>query len=123
MVALDHLTANRLAKICGLLSSSHDGERASAARKASEILRSNGVSWSDVFAPALPAPPPRPQPAYNSTQPAHVMNTVWALQFSHRLTSWEHDFLESLGRQQRLSAKRSTVLSGIIARLRQAGAG
>lgn len=38
----------RFTKILGMLGSSHDGERAAAALKATELLRSAGKSWSDV---------------------------------------------------------------------------
>lgn len=38
----------RLRKICGLLSSDADGERATAAKMATALLRENGKTWSDV---------------------------------------------------------------------------
>lgn len=41
----------RFRKICGMLSSAHDGERAAAARKASEFLASHGLTWSSVSLP------------------------------------------------------------------------
>lgn len=42
------MDVSRFQKILGLLGSSHDGERAAAALKASQLLRSAGKSWSDV---------------------------------------------------------------------------
>lgn len=42
------LDAARFAKICGLLGSDHDGERAVAARKATEMLRAAGMTWQGV---------------------------------------------------------------------------
>ncbi len=49
----------RFRKVCGLLSSQHDGERAAAASKATEMLRAAGRSWADVgvgaWSPALMA--------------------------------------------------------------------
>lgn len=38
----------RFRKICGLLGSAHDGERAAAALKATELLRQHGLGWADV---------------------------------------------------------------------------
>lgn len=43
---------DRLRKICGMLGSTHAGERAAAALKATEILRAAGLSWAQVIAPA-----------------------------------------------------------------------
>lgn len=37
-----------LRKLCGLLGSEHDGERATAARKATEFLRTQGLTWQDI---------------------------------------------------------------------------
>ncbi len=46
---LDEATAGRLAKILGLLSSDHIGERAAAAAKADALVRSVGLTWPDVI--------------------------------------------------------------------------
>lgn len=39
---------SRLRKICGLLASDHDGERAAAALRATSILRAAGLTWLDI---------------------------------------------------------------------------
>ena len=49
MTMLDPRTADMLAKLCGLFSSDHDGERASAAQKADQIIRSRGLSWRQII--------------------------------------------------------------------------
>ena len=41
--------ASRLAKLCGLFGSDHDGERASAAAKADALIRERGLTWRDVI--------------------------------------------------------------------------
>jgi hypothetical protein len=46
----------RLIKIAGLLASDQEGERASAAARASEILSRNGLSWAQALA-AIPVVP------------------------------------------------------------------
>lgn len=38
----------RFKKVCGLLGSEHDGERAAAALKATEILKAAGMNWGDI---------------------------------------------------------------------------
>jgi len=44
--ALDPRDAERLVKLCGLIGSAHDGEALNAARKAHELLRRNGATWT-----------------------------------------------------------------------------
>jgi hypothetical protein len=41
--------AHRLVKLCGMLGSAHDGERAAAGLKADQLLRENGLRWPDVI--------------------------------------------------------------------------
>lgn len=45
MSELDH---DRFRKLCGMLGSEHDGERAAAALKATELLKASGKTWADV---------------------------------------------------------------------------
>lgn len=47
------LDVEKLIKVVGLLASTHDGERASAARMASDVLKAYGVSWEEVFRSAF----------------------------------------------------------------------
>lgn len=53
------LNLARFRKVCGLLSSNHDGERATAASMATAMLRAAGMSWADIgvgaWSPALVA--------------------------------------------------------------------
>ena len=54
MIAPD--TVDRLAKLCGMLGSAHDGERAAAAMKATAMLQSLGMTWRElVEAAAMPS--------------------------------------------------------------------
>lgn len=39
---------DKFRKVCGLLTSEHDGERATAARMATDILKQRGLTWADV---------------------------------------------------------------------------
>lgn len=46
--------ADRLAKLCGMFGSDHDGERAAAAAAlANQLVRAHGLTWGDVI--VLPA--------------------------------------------------------------------
>lgn len=47
----------RLAKVCGLLGSDHDGERASAARAATAILLAAGLTWEQLILAELERDP------------------------------------------------------------------
>ena len=120
MAALPPDAAAKLSKICGLLASSHDGERSAAAYKATQLLQSHGLTWSDVIAPARPAStlPPRPQ----SHGPVHVAVARAALQHAGHLTNWEVAFLQSIARQRRLSLRQEATLTGIVQKLRMGGA-
>lgn len=45
---MDGASLDKLRKICGLLGSEHDGERATAARMASALLQKSGVAWNAI---------------------------------------------------------------------------
>jgi hypothetical protein len=46
---LDPKVVDRLAKLCGMFGSHHDGERAAAAAMADELVRKAGLTWYDVI--------------------------------------------------------------------------
>jgi len=48
-VALPARDLDRLIKLCGLLTSDADGERATAARMASDLLRAHRLTWAEVL--------------------------------------------------------------------------
>jgi hypothetical protein len=58
-MVLDPASARRLVKLCGMLGSAHDGERASAAALANKLIRSSGLTWSDVIRAPSIVPPRR----------------------------------------------------------------
>jgi hypothetical protein len=45
---MDAKTIARFRKVCGLLGSTHDGERAAAGARATAMLKAAGKSWADV---------------------------------------------------------------------------
>jgi hypothetical protein len=54
-LGLDHDSAERLARLLGMLGSDHDGEVVNAGRMADRLVRQNGLTWPDIIAPKHPA--------------------------------------------------------------------
>lgn len=117
----------RLARILGLCGSAHAGERAAAALKAHEFIRSRGWTWPDVLNPPParvhrqePPPAPEPQAAPTRMSPAAA---VWCLKNGrHLLTEWERAFLVSLASFPRLSGKQRRRLKQIVLKIEAATA-
>lgn len=105
--ALQPKLAERLSRICGMLGSDFDGERAAAGAAATRLLRDAGLSWDDLLRPcAAREAPPRPT--------GHRARAVQAMARGALLTEWERGFLESLARQVRpLSPRQAAVLRRI----------
>jgi len=107
-VRLPTPTIDKLAKVCGLLGSDQDGERAAAAYHATVILRAAGFTWRDVIERAFDPSPPRYGP------PVSWQAEVAAfLQQADFLTDWEVDFLRSIRWRSRISDKQRRVLENI----------
>ena len=43
----------RLARVCGLLGSEHDGEALAAARQAEKIRKRMGLTWAELLVPSI----------------------------------------------------------------------
>jgi hypothetical protein len=108
---LDPRTADRLAKLCGLFSSDHDGEALSAARKADRLLRDQGLRWQDIILTEDQAAVRRLDPVENQIE--------FALANINRLRQWERGFIYDINRcRHHLSAKQISKLNEIDAKLR-----
>jgi hypothetical protein len=92
--ALDLASAHRLAHICGMFGSDHDGEVVNAARLADRLVRERGLSWSQVIeARAATLQPPR-KPACAAEWRALAM---WLRRnFSQHLNSREGQFVAQM---------------------------
>jgi hypothetical protein len=102
MTSLDPHTADRLTKLCGLFGSNCDGERASAAAKADQLIRAHGLRWRDVI--ALP--------------PIGTIDKIrFALGHIDVLSRWEHGFLLGIRHKPTLSEKQLAVLDDIMAKI------
>jgi len=114
MAELPAEAADRLVKILGMLGSQHDGERAAAARKADEIVRTElGMTWTDVLGAAGGERRKWKEP--RDTPEAVAM----ALAFSECLTEWEHEFLKDVFGKRRFSPKQKDVICRIVDKTRK----
>ncbi|MGI8853619.1 MAG: hypothetical protein ACR2GC_10100 [Methyloceanibacter sp.] len=98
---LDPRVADRLAKLCGLFSSDHDAERASAAAKADQLIRSYGLTWGQLIAPSW---------SPTSTIEGQI---GFALANLPALSMWERGFVYSVCGKHELSEKQQAVLDRI----------
>jgi hypothetical protein len=106
-VPLDPRAADKLARICGLFGSEHDGERASAAAKADKLVRAQGLTWFDVISP-------NPNAA-----PVSLREQIrFALAHVDLLSRWEHGFLLGIRKRRNLSDRQAAVLAEIVAKVR-----
>jgi hypothetical protein len=105
---LDPQTADRLAKLLGLLGSAHDGERAAAGAKADALVRERGLTWRQVIVPQ------------NGSGTAD--HALWKFVASNRdlLTDWERDFIRCIGGRKSLSEKQWALLEQLAAKVRRA---
>lgn len=114
----------RLVKIAGLMTSDQDGERASAAAKATALLRQHGLTWRDaLFPPAAKAPPP-PPPSGVFVYQTHRWQDYARLAHANRrlLNEFEKVFAESLvNRWKPPSAKQHEILERMCAWLAHRG--
>ena len=106
-IFLPHPELEKLAKLCGLFSSHHDGERASAAAKADEILRSLGLTWRDIVLN-------KPAPAGRSieAQIAEILAYISAL------NAWEKKFIRSLDGKVYLTPKQRAKVDQVYRKVR-----
>jgi hypothetical protein len=125
MRPLPPAVADRLVRICGLLGSDHAGEAASAAAAATKIIRSAGLTWSELLAPIVTPPAPSARPRHRHAP--HCGPGDWraaaaaCLQRPGLFSEWEHNFLYSVLGFRRLSPKQEAILARLVERVRAAG--
>jgi hypothetical protein len=103
---------DRLAKLCGMFGSHHDGEVSNAARLADTLVRDLGLTWRDVI-----KMPPRAPPAITDWRTA----ARFCCANQDRLSARELDFIATLARWRgEPTAKQTKWLEDIVARLRRA---
>jgi len=115
---LDPISADRLAKLLGMLGSDHVGERAAAGAKADELVRRLGLSWFDIVVPKpVQTTVPRPSPDMVWRRMA-----LYADARQEQLTDREAEFIESMLRWRgEPTEKQKNWLMDIYARLSGGG--
>jgi hypothetical protein len=94
-VICDAETADRLAKLLGMLGSSHDGEVINAGRAADQLVRSSGLTWFDIIATPKQLRAPTPEPDDDLGWRDII---AFCRAHSYRLSIRERDFIRSLER-------------------------
>jgi hypothetical protein len=92
---LDPKVIDQLAKVCGLLGSKQDGERAAAAWQASRILSENGLTWRELVQAAAGTSIQFDRPPPWRSMADGCLAASW------RLTEWEREFVTTLASYQR----------------------
>lgn len=100
---LDPRDADRLAKLCGLFGSVHDGERSNAAALADQLLRRRGLSWQQIILPR------------QSSTIEELIAT--AMSRPDQLTAWEEGFVRGIRGRQHLTQKQTEKLRAIAERI------
>lgn len=121
-------TVEKLAKICGLLGSDHDGERSAAAHQASLLLRRHGLTWREVIERGLVRSERRQRkPKREAPTAAAPPKPDWralvrdCLCCQGRLSKFEIELLRVIWQQPSISPKQRRVLNEIATKLREAG--
>jgi hypothetical protein len=102
---LDDAVVERLARICGMFGSDHDGERASAAAMADKILRQHGVTWPQILIP------------HRSTIEELISFALDAGR-AGILNTWEEAFLRGTKGRRSLTEKQLAKLHAIVAKVK-----
>jgi hypothetical protein len=125
----------KLIKLAGMLGSSFDGERANAARRATDLLREHGTTWSEVLASSCQSCPTcvartaqqgrtetYRDTARDWTRGSWRNVAIRCLMHDDLLSEWEASFLQSVLRQRRwrLSDRQQEVLNRIADRVWEA---
>jgi hypothetical protein len=110
MIALlDPSVAERLARICGMFGSHHDGERAAAAAKADQLVRGLGLTWVQIIAlPGAAARDPETVPEKLAFALANIV----------ALSMWECSFVYGINGKLDISPKQVVILDQIVAKAR-----
>jgi|SRR5215469_5702254 len=99
---LDVTSAQRLAKLCGMFSSRHDGEVINAARMADKLVRERGLSWSQIIAPT-------PAATFRPSSRESVSASEW-----RQLAAWvKHNFSRHLNARELQFIAQTTTWRGM----------
>ena len=115
-------TAERLAKILGMLGSDHAGERSAAGLAAHRLLREQRLTWRDVIvAPSASSVSPRIR-SWRSTESDWQRMARFAWARRDLLSPKDQEFVRSMLNWRDPSEKQQDWLAGIYARLHREAA-
>src|SRR5690242_19311063 len=100
-MALSPTDRDRLAKVLRLLTSPHDGERATAADRAQEMMRRLGLDWGQVIGGVIERVVPVTRRRDREREPDDLEKIRRCEANSHELTAWEDDFIRSISQSLR----------------------
>jgi hypothetical protein len=110
----------RLARVCGLFGSDHDGEALAAARQAEKIRKKLGLTWDELLVPPTRqrAKDPSPEDLTDWRSACHFcLERYWSL------TRWELEFVATVARYKKApSVKQLIILHRLVVRCRNAAA-
>ena len=98
---LDTRAAERLARVCGMFGSTHDGERAAAAALADRLVRAHGLTWGQLLKPKADS--------------IEQMIAFALDQGEGTLDAWQEGFLRGIRGRQFLTEKQLAKLDEIVA--------
>lgn len=127
MIALPDSQRERLAKLCGLLASEHEGERANAAAQASKIIADTGITWRGIVEAAFTSTAPTiikmPQASSRRRQRGRPLfrssaeSIEWALAQGARLSDEERGFLNDIRGVDPLCLRQQATLNRLLTNL------
>jgi hypothetical protein len=94
-----------LAKLLGMLGSSHESEVVNAAAAATKLLRQHGLSWAELANGIRQKPKPLTNEAGRYAFEDHMDAAEKCLESGVSLSDWEINFLESMPRYASLFEK------------------
>lgn len=113
-------TADRLAKILGMLGSDHAGERSAAGLAAHRLLQEHRLTWRDVIAAPAIVPTMPGVRSWRSTESDWQKMARFAWARRDLLNSRDQDFVRSMLNWRDPSERQKDWLAGIYARLHRA---
>ena len=95
-----------ISKLLGMIGSHHDAEALSAARKAAQLVKARGATWTDVLG------------LTDTPAPDHLIEARDLLKRGRgHLTRWEHSFLLGVMSAAKLAPKQAASLATIRAKV------
>lgn len=119
---------SRLAKLCEMMASPHDGEALTAARKANELIRGAGLTWTDIVMGSNNERPSQggrsrehyetdPDVLWEKFEASHPGQAAWILRHSDSF-DFARSLRDSVLKWGRLTPKQAAAVERGIARER-----